>query len=95
MEKRFRETKGKRSSGSARRRRMSRRGVEINLTGDKWELGGGGAMSRGCAGWGAERAHGTLRAFPLVALPACPRKVRNGNCEIVSGDARESRVEEG
>ena len=34
-----------------------------------------------------------LRAFPLVALPACLQKVRNGNFDIVSGDARDSRVE--
>ena len=33
-----------------------------------------------------------LRAFDLVSLYACPQKVRNDNSEIVSENARESRV---
>ena len=55
---------------------MARRGVEVTSAEDKWEVGGG-MMSLGWAGWGAECAHG-LCAFPLLPYA---QKVRNGICE--------------
>ena len=67
---------------------MARHGVELTLALDKWEMVWG-ATSWGCAGWGAERAHGICAPFPLFFF----ENGRNGNCEIVSRDARESRVE--
>ena len=79
---------GRLSSSGARRREISRRSVDLTLALDKWEMVWG-AMSWGWAGWGAERAHGICAPFPLF----CCENGRNGNCEIVSGDARESRVE--
>ena len=88
MEKRFREMQGRHSSSGARGREMARRGVELTLAVDKWDMVWG-AMSWGWAGWGAERAHGICAPFHLFRC----ENGRNGNSDIVSGDARESRLE--
>ena len=64
--------------------------MDITLAVDKRDMGWV-SMYLGWAGWGAERANGLCAPFPLFCFPACPPKVRNGNCEIVSEDARESR----
>ena len=67
MEKIFRATQGKRPSCVAWRCLMARYSVDINLSGDKWEVGGG-AMSRG----GTVGEQITLKVaahFPLLCCP--------------------------
>ena len=59
---------------------MAQRSVELTLAVDKWDMGWGD-MSLGWAGWGAEHAHGLCLLLPFFCCPACPQKVRNGNCE--------------
>ena len=73
MENRFRVTRGKHSSSSARRREMAQRGVELNLAGDTWEVGGV-AMSLECEGWGSECSHMLCTPFLLLCCPAFPQK---------------------
>ena len=77
MQKLFHETQGTYSSIGVRQHGMARRGVELALEVDKYEMGWV-SMSLVWTGWGAELAHGLYALFSL--LP-CLQKVRNGNYE--------------
>ena len=51
------------------KRGIVRRGVELTLAVDKWDMGWV-AMSLGWASWGAESAHSICATFPLFCCPA-------------------------
>ena len=71
---------------------MAWRGAELTLAVEKCYMVWG-TMSWGWAGWLAERAHEICAPLPLLCFPDFSRKVINCNCDIVSRDAIESRVE--
>ena len=75
----FSETQGKHSSGGARRCKMVRRGVNLTMAVDKWDMGWG-EMSLWWEGWVAESAHGICAHFPLLCCPT-RKKLRNGKFE--------------
>ena len=71
---------------------MVRRGADLTLVVDKCDIVWV-TMSWGWAGWVAERAHGICAPFLFFFFPDFLRKVINCNCDIVSRDVIESRVE--